>query len=31
VAGSLAKRFSNATFLDAVERALTLTVSNGIG
>jgi CheY-like chemotaxis protein len=31
VAGYLAKPFSNATFLDAVERALTLTLSNGIG
>jgi CheY-like chemotaxis protein len=31
VAGYLAKPFSNATFLGAVERALTLTVSKGIG
>jgi two-component system response regulator MprA len=31
VAGYLAKPFSNAAFLDAVERALTLTMSNGIG
>jgi CheY-like chemotaxis protein len=31
VAGYLAKPFSNATFLDVVERVLTLTLSNGIG